>query len=276
MDDLLLEIDQRCQLIANLIGSCCVWKRTEFCMTEQRLKYSFMHHHPFCNAVKKKCGLEACIKNDTDLIFWHLRRNGCKPFLHKCYAGACELVIPIRRTGRILGCLLCGPFAGEKTAETSLPPWRESLKNSLPELADLLLSDLLERYYNFYPDFKKYDKRIEEALNYMASNCFKHITLQEAASAVYLSPSRFSHLFKSCCGIDFSSYLRNLRLIIVKDMLKQTSLDIGEIALLSGFSSQQHLTSMFKKQFGLTPNSYRKAGIGNMGNVPLQNNAEKN
>lgn len=261
MEKLLAEIDKRCQLISSMIGSCCVWKRTEFCFTERRLSYSYMHYHPFCDSVKKKCGLASCVKNDTDLIFLHLRRNGGRPFLHKCHAGACELVIPIRRTGRILGCLLCGPFAGENIHDQTLTPWRQSLLKSLPELSEMLLGDLLESYYNFYPEYKKLDKRIEKALNYIAANYFKHITLEDVAHEVFLSPSRFSHLFKNCCGIDFSTYLRNLRLKIVQDILKQTSLNIGEIALLNGFSSQQHLTRMFKKEFGMPPAQYRKSKV---------------
>ena len=82
MDDLLQTIDKRCQLIGNLIGSCCVWKRTRFCLTERRLKHSFMHNHIFCYQTKDKCGLKACQQNDTDLIICHLYRNGNKPFLH--------------------------------------------------------------------------------------------------------------------------------------------------------------------------------------------------
>ena len=68
MDDLLQEIDRRCILIGSLISSCCVWKRTEFCLTERNLQYSYMHKHPFCDQVKQQCGLSICQKNDTDLL----------------------------------------------------------------------------------------------------------------------------------------------------------------------------------------------------------------
>ena len=257
MDDLLQTIDNRCQLIGNLISSCCVWKRTRFCLTERRLKHSFMHNHIFCYQTKDKCGLKACQQNDTDLIICHLYRNGNKPFLHQCHAGACELVIPIYRTGRVLGCILCGPFSTAAKPHPLLTPWRESLKNTLPELAELLLSDLLERFYNRYPEYTP-DSRIEKSLNYIAGNIARHITLSDAAAAANLSPSRFSHLFKSCCGIDFSSYLLQLRLTIAQDMLKQTDISIGEIALFCGFASQQHFTGMFKKYLNSTPAKFRK------------------
>ena len=258
MEDLMLAIDNRCQLIGNLIGSCCVWKRTGFCLTERRLKYSFMHHHIFCDQTKQKCGLKACQQNDTDLIIRHLHSNGNKPFLHQCHAGACELVIPIYRTGRILGCILCGPFSTVAKPQPLLTPWRENLKNTLPELVKLLLTDLLERFYNRYPEYTA-DSRIEKSLNYIAANLTNNVTLRDAAAAANLSPSRFSHLFKSSCGVDFTGYLLNLRLSVACDMLKQTNISIGEIALFCGFASQQHFTTMLKKHLNTTPAKHRQA-----------------
>ena len=259
MEDLMQAIDQRLQLIGSLIGSCCVWKRTEFCLTERRLLNCYMHDHPYCDAVKRQCGLKACQRNDTDLIIRYLRHNGNKPFLHQCHAGACELVIPICRTGRILGCVLCGPFSMANKDEPLLTPWRSDLKNTLPELVNLLLADLLERFYNRYPEYTKMDARIVKALNFIAANFSKHITLNAVAEVAALSPSRFSHLFKSSCGVDFTGYLLKLRLSIACDMLKQTNISIGEIALFCGFASQQHFTTAFKKYLNSTPAQYRHA-----------------
>ena len=259
MEDLMQAIDHRLQLIGSIIGSCCVWKRTEFCLTERRLPNCYMHNHSYCDAVKRQCGLKECQRNDTDLIIRHLRSNGNKPFLHQCHAGACELVIPVYRTGRVLGCVLCGPFSMPGREEPLLTPWRESLKNTLPELVNLLMADLLERFYNRYPEYTKMDGRIVKSLNFIAANYSKHITLKAAAEAAALSPSRFSHLFKSSCGIDFTGYLLNLRLSVACDMLKQTNISIGEIALFCGFASQQHFTTAFKKIFNTPPSPYRVA-----------------
>ena len=258
MDDLLQEIDRRCILIGSLISSCCVWKRTEFCLTERNLQYSYMHKHPFCDQVKQQCGLSICQKNDTDLLIRKLPLYNNQPFIHKCHAGACELVIPVHRTGRLLGCILCGPFGTAGTPHPLLTPWREKMKTTLPELVELLLTDLLERYYNRYPEYKKLDKRIADAMNYIAANYSRRLTLEEVAAVIYLSPSRFSHLFRTECGVDFSSYLRKLRIMVAHDMLLQTHLSISEISLLTGFASQQHFTTMYRKMTGKTPAYYRK------------------
>lgn len=252
-------IDRRLQLIGSLIGSCCVWKRTEFCLTERRLRHCFMHNHPYCDAVKRQYGVKACQRNDTDLIIRNLRSSGVKPFLQQCHAGACELVIPIFRTGRVLGCVLCGPFSMAGRDDPLLTPWRDNLKNTLPELADLLLAELLERFYNRYPEYVNMDGRIVKALNFIAANFSRRITLHDAAEKAALSPSRFSHLFKSSCGIDFTGYLLKLRLSVACDMLRQTNISIGEIALLCGFASQQHFTTAFKKYRDATPAKYRQA-----------------
>ena len=258
MIDIINEIDERCKLISSLIGSCCVWKKSAYCLTENCLKYSFMHQHPFCDKVKKQCGLLACQRNDTDSIIKHLKINNYQPFVHKCHANACEMVIPVQSQGRILGCVLCGPFSTVSCSSPLLTPWKDSFIATLPKLVDLILKEHLERFYNKYPTNKLIDPRIEKTLNYIAGNISKKIVLEDVANLVHLSPSRYSHLFKSACGTDFSSYLLNLRLSIAQEMLRQTNMPISEIALCTGFSSQQHFSTLFRKFINVSPKKYRK------------------
>jgi AraC family transcriptional regulator len=52
-------------------------------------------------------------------------------------------------------------------------------------------------------------------------------------------------------------YLRRLRIERATALLRDTRMPIAEIALVCGFSSQAHLTTMFRKTVGTTPRRFR-------------------
>jgi AraC family transcriptional regulator len=48
------------------------------------------------------------------------------------------------------------------------------------------------------------------------------------------------------------------RLTNARDLLQGNRHSIAEIAAVTGFSDQSHLTRLFKRQFDITPQLYRK------------------
>ena len=62
------------------------------------------------------------------------------------------------------------------------------------------------------------------------------VRLRNVAKKVSLSESRFSHLFRLECGLDFSSCLLELRIRAARQLLAGTDLAVGEIAARCGFS----------------------------------------
>lgn len=257
----LKELDKRLIHLTALVNSSCVWKRSEYCLTEHRLKTAYKHHHPFCTRIKSCLrGRQQCIQNDTVTIAQRIRISGKAPFVQECHAGALELVVPIWGGERILGAVLCGPFRGPQTAgESGLPPWRQELTESLPALINLLIPEVANRLYGLYPYENPHDSRIIKVLNFIAANYRDPITLKQAAALVYLSPSRLSHLFKASCGVDFSTCLLEQRLHMAKGLLADTRFSIGEVAGQTGFPDQAHFATMFRKVYGKTPSAYRRS-----------------
>ena len=100
--------------------------------------------------------------------------------------------------------------------------------------------------------------------------------IQEAIvrEQLYLNPAcdrqmlidRFG-LSKECIGAAFakgsshrslSAYINNLRLEhAYKLLLDQPSLDLGQVALQSGFSSRKYFGDRFKSRYGMTPSEFR-------------------
>lgn len=57
--------------------------------------------------------------------------------------------------------------------------------------------------------------------------------------------------------VDFSSYITNIRLDYVEDLLVNSSETINDIADMAGFSSSRHMRSAFVGRHGFTPSVYR-------------------
>ncbi|RXZ81345.1 response regulator [Paenibacillaceae bacterium] len=83
------------------------------------------------------------------------------------------------------------------------------------------------------------------------------ITLQSAASQLYMNASYFSSLFKKKTGINFNRYLKQLRIEKSKALLLDPQYKIYEVASRSGFTDEKYFFKVFKSVTGITPNEYR-------------------
>ena len=85
------------------------------------------------------------------------------------------------------------------------------------------------------------------------------VALRVVARAVRMSYFHFSRAFKQSMGMTATNYIAERRIERAKKMLEETELPISEIALRSGFSSQSHFTTAFRRLAGATPKAFRAA-----------------
>jgi AraC family transcriptional regulator len=85
------------------------------------------------------------------------------------------------------------------------------------------------------------------------------VALRGVARAVRMSYFHFSRAFKQSMGMTATSYIAERRIERAKKMLEETEMPISEIALRSGFSSQSHFTTAFRRLAGATPKAFRAA-----------------
>jgi AraC-type DNA-binding domain-containing proteins len=83
------------------------------------------------------------------------------------------------------------------------------------------------------------------------------VSVASLAELCGLSPGHFIQAFTKTFGVPPYRYLINLRLGYAAELLTQTQLPITEVAYLSGFSSQSHLTSTVRKYRQTTPAQVR-------------------
>jgi AraC family transcriptional regulator len=100
---------------------------------------------------------------------------------------------------------------------------------------------------------------LRRATEFMVSNMARGIQLEDVARAAGLSSFHFAHMFKHTTGMGPHRYLTMARVERLKELLRATETTLNELALSVGFADQSHMTRVFKRFTGATPNAYRRA-----------------
>lgn len=98
---------------------------------------------------------------------------------------------------------------------------------------------------------------LSNTLDYIEEYLDKNIGLEEIAKEAAISIFHFSRCFKSAVGKSPYAYLIDRRIERTKNLLINTNRPLSDIALACGFSSQSHLSTLFKRITGITPSRYR-------------------
>jgi len=97
---------------------------------------------------------------------------------------------------------------------------------------------------------------IRQALRVIDSRLSEIASVAELAAASGLGQTQFGERFIAEVGVTPSSYLRQQRIEQTKNLLRRGGQTLTEIAHASGFSSSQHLSTVFKQIEGMTPTEF--------------------
>lgn len=112
------------------------------------------------------------------------------------------------------------------------------------------------------PDLSANQKRsgmlVTSVMEYLdASYCSNSISLEEVAEHFRKNPAYISKVFKKETGFNFSDYITRKRMAKSKQLLRDLSLKIYEIAEMTGYADASNFIKVFKKHCGMSPNEYR-------------------
>ncbi|WP_047042434.1 AraC family transcriptional regulator [Vibrio mexicanus] len=132
---------------------------------------------------------------------------------------------------------------------------------------DLLLSRacndtviaLLQRHISSFETYRKESRFDLDMIDrYIDQHLGRKITVAQLAGSVFLGESQFHMLFKEQMGITPHQYVLGKRVDMAKSLIERGNLTIGQIAELSGFSSQSAFTHAFARLQGMSPTMYKK------------------
>lgn len=103
----------------------------------------------------------------------------------------------------------------------------------------------------------RFERLLDEYFDSKAPQEIGLPTVKYFAEKVFLSPNYFGDMVSKQTGKTVSEYIQNRIIDRAKEMLLSSSKSMSEIAYSLGFQYPQHMSRMFKRIVGCTPNEFR-------------------
>jgi AraC-like DNA-binding protein len=132
------------------------------------------------------------------------------------------------------------------------------------KLADVFLTQALRAYLigaehvGLLSGPQPTDTLVERATQLMTQQLSQPWTLRSLAHAVGISRSLLAARFRTVTGQSPMRHLASVRLNQAADYLATSDLSVESIAVRTGYSSNAALSKAFKREFGISPGTYRR------------------
>lgn len=103
------------------------------------------------------------------------------------------------------------------------------------------------------------ERRVSQALDYLQTHYYeRRLSLAQVATAVGLSSSHLSCLFRRVTGRSLHQTLLDIRLRRALALLEQQGQTIKQIAALTGWSNQLYFSAACRRRYGRPPSAFRR------------------
>ena len=110
--------------------------------------------------------------------------------------------------------------------------------------------------------FSKEHDAVQQCVLYVKKNYMNKVTLEQLAELTNLHPNYLCTLFRKYTGTSPMTYLSRVRMQRARKLLRETDLNIRQVAERTGFNSASFFSKRFKAVMGIPPveygNAYRK------------------
>lgn len=105
---------------------------------------------------------------------------------------------------------------------------------------------------------KMSDYYIKEAINFIEQNFQNDISIEDVAAVCGINRSYLGRIFRANTGRSPQEFLINYRMAKAAELLKLTSLSVGDIGAAVGYENALHFSRAFKNVYGVSPREWRK------------------
>lgn len=143
---------------------------------------------------------------------------------------------------------------------------KEDAGEKNPVMIRAMLTELLvylERWSRLEPvlgaERSGAERKVQEIVTYLDNHFKEDVTLGALAERFYMNPTYLSRIFRRGTGMTYSEYLTRCRIREAVFLLNNTEKKMMEIALETGFHSDNHFCKIFRKHMGVSPKQFKKA-----------------
>ena len=99
---------------------------------------------------------------------------------------------------------------------------------------------------------------VNAAKRLIADNLSTLPGLAEIARSVGTYREKLSHVFREQTGMTVFAFIRETRIRRGEELLKDTDIDVQDIALMIGFNNAGNFATAFRERLGVTPSAFRQ------------------
>ncbi|WP_434054435.1 MAG: AraC family transcriptional regulator [Roseibium sp.] len=99
---------------------------------------------------------------------------------------------------------------------------------------------------------------VSKIKDYIDANVGQSLSLNDVASAVQIPLFRLQRELRATAGVSLYQLILSRRIARVRELLAFSDQTLADISFQCGFSSQQHMTSVFSSRLGVSPGRYRR------------------
>ena len=101
-------------------------------------------------------------------------------------------------------------------------------------------------------------EKMQEAVEYILKNYKRPIDMTEVSNRVSMNYTMFSSEFKKYTGLNFTAYLKRIRIEKAKKLLLTTDMKLNEIGVSVGVENARGFARIFREETGMTPTAWRE------------------
>ncbi|MBQ8815816.1 MAG: PocR ligand-binding domain-containing protein [Lachnospiraceae bacterium] len=250
---------------ANITGLSIAFLDTDF-----NFITTYAYNEPeFCSKIQQcEQGRHFCYHSDMDML---KKCRKTKRFVsHVCHAGIIDSVMPIIKDKIVSGYIILGRIRPSESIEdiyTNIS-WLEADKEELQKCylkVAYFSQNQIESIYNLLTNILFdsaikiiFEGALKSAVDYIDQNITENLSISTLCKVSHTSKNTLYKIFRETFDCTINEYITSIRVNKAKYLLETTSKTIQEIGELVGAEDPAHFCRLFKKNVGLSPNSYRK------------------
>lgn len=98
---------------------------------------------------------------------------------------------------------------------------------------------------------------LKTAISFVENNYFLPINVESIANFCTIDRSYLTRIFKELVSETPQNFLRDYRISKAKELLENSTVQIGEVGAMVGYPNLFHFSSFFKKECGVSPKRWR-------------------
>ncbi|MBX7121438.1 MAG: AraC family transcriptional regulator [Opitutaceae bacterium] len=115
---------------------------------------------------------------------------------------------------------------------------------------------------------EEHQEAVRQAVSYILAHYRETVSLQDLLRLTSMSRATFARQFRHHAGKSFSTFLNQVRLQAVCRALRDTTNQIGNIALDHGFNQLSFFNRLFRREFGVSPSEFRNQQYSSILDAP--------